>query len=110
MRHRHTFSKAIICLTLLSLSGSFILDIAYGLEITSQDDVYITQAEKGMTAMAAAGTGTSYIVDLLPSMRALPGWLPGVHFKKDAEVWRPHVLAMAREPLSFVEDGMVSSN
>ena len=92
----------------IRLSGAFILDISYGLEVESQDDVFITQAEKGMSAMAAAGTATSYVVDLLPGLKILPSWFPGVHFKKDAAAWRPHVLAMAREPLKHVEDGLVS--
>jgi hypothetical protein len=92
----------------LRLSGAFILDISYGLEVESQDDVFITQAERGMAAMAAAGTGISYVVDLMPSLKVLPSWFPGVHFKKDAAAWRPHVLAMAREPLKYVEDRLVS--
>ncbi|KAJ3518742.1 hypothetical protein NMY22_g13528 [Coprinellus aureogranulatus] len=88
------------------LAGSFILDITYGLEVTSQDDTYITQAEKGMSAMAAAGSGSSYIVDFIPSLKILPSWFPGATFKQHAAAWRPDVLAIAREPLKYVEEAM----
>ncbi|KAJ3523341.1 hypothetical protein NMY22_g11478 [Coprinellus aureogranulatus] len=92
------------------LAGSFILDLTYGLEIASKDDVYITQAEKGMSAMAAAGTASTYIVDFIPRLKALPEWFPGAIFKRHAAKWRPDVLAMAREPLKHVEETLKAGN
>ncbi|KAJ3510173.1 hypothetical protein NMY22_g16052 [Coprinellus aureogranulatus] len=88
-------------------AGAFILDVTYGLEVRSAADPYITQAEKGMHAMAVAGTAATYAVDFIPSLKWLPSWLPGVKFKRDARTWRPHVEGMAREPFKSVEDGLV---
>ncbi|TEB11285.1 cytochrome P450 [Coprinellus micaceus] len=92
------------------LSGSFILDITYGLNVTSKDDIYITQAERGMRGMAAAGTASSYLVDFIPGLQYLPSWLPGMRFKRDASEIRKDALAMAREPLTFVETALRMGN
>ena len=90
-------------------SGSFILDITYGLNVASKEDIYITQAEKGMTGMTAAGTTSSYLVDFIPRLQYLPSWLPGMRFKRNASELRVHALAIPREPLNFVEAALVSS-
>ncbi|KAJ3510174.1 hypothetical protein NMY22_g16051 [Coprinellus aureogranulatus] len=87
-------------------AGAFILDITYSLEIKSPRDPYITQAEQGMHAMSLAGTAATYAVDFIPSLKWLPSWIPGVKFKSDAKVWRPHVEAMARKPFKYVEEGL----
>jgi hypothetical protein len=91
---------------LTRLAGSFILDTTYGLDVNNKDDKYIDQAERGMAAMAAGGT-PGYLVDLIPSLKYLPSWLPGAQFKRDAKVWSRDVSAMPRDCLRFVEDGLV---
>ena len=94
--------------TIYRLAGAFILDITYGLEVESFKDQFIIQVERGMDAMAKAGTSASYMVDFLPSLKILPSWFPGGQFKRDANAWRPYVEGMAREPFKFVEEALVS--
>ncbi|KAF5310372.1 hypothetical protein D9611_012042 [Ephemerocybe angulata] len=91
------------------LSGAFILGITYGLDIKSDEDNYIQQAERAMVSMSAAGT-SSYMVDFLPSLRMLPSWFPGAKFKRDAKLWSPDAIALPRDCLRFVEDGLVGTN
>ncbi|KAJ2928477.1 hypothetical protein H1R20_g8621, partial [Candolleomyces eurysporus] len=87
-------------------AGSFILDVAYGLDIQSKDDFYIQLAERGMRAMALAGTFSGYLVNFIPSLKYLPWWFPGVQFKRDARVWRRDAEAMPRDCLRFAEDAL----
>lgn len=61
-----------------------------------------------MHAMAIAGSGAIYVVDLFPRLRILPSWLPGVKFKSEARMYKPHVVGMARDPYKFVEQCLVS--
>ncbi|RXW11943.1 hypothetical protein EST38_g13911 [Candolleomyces aberdarensis] len=88
------------------LAGSFILDVAYGLDIQSKDDFYIQLAERGMRAMALAGTFSGYLVNFIPSLKYLPWWFPGAQFKRDARVWRRDAEAMPRDCLRFAEDAL----
>jgi len=105
----HTIQRAILGLTALnSLAGSFILDIAYGLNIKSKGDRYIVQAERAMEAMASSATGSRYMIDYFPVLRFLPSWFPGLHFKKDGAAWKPYVDAMPRDCLDFSENAVVS--
>ncbi|RXW20872.1 hypothetical protein EST38_g4984 [Candolleomyces aberdarensis] len=90
------------------LAGAFILDVTYGIDVKNEDDIYIAQAERGMAAMAAAGTASSYMVDFFPSLKYLPSWLPGAQFQREAKAWRKDVTAMPRDCLRFVEDGLAS--
>ncbi|KAF6745976.1 cytochrome P450 [Ephemerocybe angulata] len=91
------------------LAGAFILDIAYGIEVKSDSDIYIQQAERGMAAMAAAGT-SSYLVDFLPSLGMLPSWFPGAHFKREASAWNRDVAAMPRDCLLYTDDALKCGN
>jgi hypothetical protein len=91
------------------LAGSFILDVTYGLDIQSKDDFYIQLAERGMRAMALAGTFSGYLVNFIPSLKYLPSWFPGAQFKRDARVWRRNAEAMPRDCFKFAEDALVSS-
>ncbi|KAH6891777.1 cytochrome P450 [Coprinopsis sp. MPI-PUGE-AT-0042] len=86
--------------------GSFILRAAYGIKVEADDDVYIKQAEHGMSAMAAAGTATSYLVDFIPLLRHVPAWFPGASFQREAMAWKKSVLAMAESPLQYVKHAL----
>lgn len=48
------------------MTGSLLLDIAYGLEVKRKNDPIITIAEKAEFAVAQAGNAGAYLVDLIP--------------------------------------------
>lgn len=57
---------------LCSMTGEIIMGVAYGIDVTSQDDPYIVMAENAMTSFAVAGNagaslGKSDILYLLTS-------------------------------------------
>ncbi|KAI0827125.1 CyP450 monooxygenase [Trametes gibbosa] len=71
-------------LTCCSLFGATIMRIAYGVEVTEEDDEYVAMAEDGLAAFSTLLVPGKYLVELFPVLRFLPGWLPGVRFKRDA--------------------------
>lgn len=54
----------------ISMAGSLIIGVAYGLEVKPKDDPYVETAEKALHAMAMAGNAGSFLVDYIP-IRAL---------------------------------------
>ncbi|KAL1943795.1 hypothetical protein VTO73DRAFT_3613 [Trametes versicolor] len=65
--------------------GATVMRVAYGIEVAdSGDNEYITMAEEGLAAFNRMLVPGKYLVELLPALRFLPKWLPGVCFKRDA--------------------------
>ncbi|KAF5313822.1 hypothetical protein D9619_013035 [Psilocybe cf. subviscida] len=67
--------------------ASSIMSIAYGVKIKGSDDPYIVNAEESIKGMAIAGVPGSFLVDLIPALKHVPGWLPGAGFKEKAAYW-----------------------
>jgi hypothetical protein len=57
---------AFVFLILCSMAGAVIMEIIYGHEVKSIDDVFLQIASKGGRTIAAAGPVGSHIVDLIP--------------------------------------------
>lgn len=58
--------------------------VAYGIEVAEENDEYVTMAEEGLAAFSSLLVPGKYLVELFPTLRFLPRWLPGVRFKRDA--------------------------
>jgi hypothetical protein len=57
----------ILKLTLvLSMAGTVVLSIAYGIEVRPDHDPYVDIGERALHAMAAAGNAGAYLVDTFP--------------------------------------------
>ncbi|KAJ3511009.1 hypothetical protein NLJ89_g4348 [Agrocybe chaxingu] len=82
-------------------AGSYIMFVAYGIDIKSRDDPHLQRAERAMYAMGQAGHG--YIVDHFPSLKILPAWCPGAQFRVDARKWRPDIEDMANIPFEIAQ-------
>jgi hypothetical protein len=48
------------------MAGMIIMYIAYGIEVKSEGDPYVDIAEKSLHAIAKAGNGPAYVVDIVP--------------------------------------------
>lgn len=72
--------------------------MTYGLPVQRTHDPLVEKAEKYFTtALTAAAPGT-YLVNVLPIMKYMPGWVPGVRFKKVGAKIREQLLQMVEEP------------
>lgn len=52
--------------TSLSMAGSEIMEISYGIEVKPHDDPYILIAEHAVESISATTNAGSYLVDVIP--------------------------------------------
>lgn len=64
--------------------GAAIIRITYGLKVADKNDKYLEIAEEALTGFNAAFVPGKYLVEMFPSMRYLPSWLPWAKFKREA--------------------------
>ncbi|KZT66841.1 cytochrome P450 [Daedalea quercina L-15889] len=66
------------------LVAASVLQIGYGIKADAPDDPYllaVAKSLKGFSEMVAPGV---YLVDGFPSLKYIPEWFPGAHFKRRA--------------------------
>ncbi|EJD45476.1 cytochrome P450 [Auricularia subglabra TFB-10046 SS5] len=89
------------------VAAALILKLTYGYDSAEDDDPLVYIAEKGMTNFSLS-TAPGWMVDLVPAIRFLPRWLPGMGFLQKAQTWRAETTAMIEEPYKFVKGQQVS--
>ncbi|KAI9063767.1 O-methylsterigmatocystin oxidoreductase [Trametes sanguinea] len=78
--------------------GATAMQMVYGITISETADRYISIAEKAMAVFNEITVPGRYIVELYPSLKSLPAWLPGMGFKRNAARWRVDVEALRNVP------------
>ncbi|KAJ6463026.1 cytochrome P450 [Mycena vitilis] len=68
-------------------SGSVILRSTYGYPTASRNDPFLVPSEKVIAVFSQAAQPGAWAVDIIPWLRHIPSWLPGVGFKRKAAVW-----------------------
>ncbi|KAF4611646.1 hypothetical protein D9613_003745 [Agrocybe pediades] len=89
-------------------AAATILEITYGHNIKSVDDLFVRLAERAGTLTVEAGTPAASLVDFFPMMRHIPTWAPFSMFKVNALKTRKAVEAMMNIPFDQVKDDMKS--
>ncbi|KAH7142853.1 cytochrome P450 [Dactylonectria estremocensis] len=86
-------------------TGSIILDIAYGYRSEPfKSDPLIDMVGNVMEQFAVAAAPGSWLVDVFPFLRHLPGWLPGTSFKQTAKRMRFDLQNVIDVPYEFVKE------
>ncbi|KAF8902856.1 cytochrome P450 [Mucidula mucida] len=80
------------------LSGSIILRIVYGYDVTVKHDDYLALAEEAMRQIIETSTPGKYLVELMPFLKHLPDWVPGTGFKRQAALYRKTAEALIETP------------
>ncbi|CAE6452271.1 unnamed protein product [Rhizoctonia solani] len=80
--------------------GRTIMRITYGYSVTSVNDPYIKLSEDALRS-SVIGVMGNHPVDTYPILRYLPGWLPGMGFKKEAYEARKIAKRLANEPFDW---------
>ncbi|KAJ2918144.1 hypothetical protein MD484_g2268, partial [Candolleomyces efflorescens] len=86
--------------------GGILMNIAYGFDPKPKDDPYITVALEVTYAFQAAVLPGAFLVDQLPLLKYVPGWIPGAGFKRFAEYYREATYSAQYRPFNFAMDGM----
>ncbi len=68
-----------------SCIGGISTAMTYGLPVRRTRDSLVETAEKAFQAISVAGGAGTYLVNVLPVLKYVPGWIPGVTFKKAAQ-------------------------
>jgi len=91
------------------LTGGIILKIAYGYDVVLEgNDPFVDLIEHANENFNVASVPGAFLVDLFPSLRKLPSWLPGTGFLEIAAKWRKDTDAMVQVPFSYTKEQMVS--
>ena len=85
-----------------------VVGTVYGID--TPDEEYVRMAEIAMHAFDEFRTPGAFWVEYLPILRYIPGWIPGVKFKKVAKYYKPYVESMIRKPFEVVRDAMVRTS
>ncbi|KAK0239655.1 cytochrome P450 [Armillaria nabsnona] len=87
-------------------SASTIMNVTYGIEVSDEDDRYITVAEKALDGMAKAAHPGAFLVDIFPILKHVPEFMPFAGFKRKAREWRKAVLEMRDAPYEAVKNAL----
>ncbi|BCR92212.1 uncharacterized protein ACHE_80112A [Aspergillus chevalieri] len=92
-------------------AGAVILKIAYGYAIEPHGrDPLVDLANDSMEKFSIAGTPGTWLVDIIPFLKQLPTWFPGMEFKKTANAWRRTLLTTIEKPYLLVREQMRRDN
>ena len=76
--------------------------------MTSADDAFLTIATKcaNLLINEIGNPGSIWVVDVVPALRHLPSWLPGMSWKRKAKVWKAQMEEMVNGPFEFAQDAV----
>lgn len=90
------------------MAGATIMSVGYGLDVETQNDPYITTAERSVHHLFEAAVPGAFLVDSIPSLKKVPEWIPGAGFKKKAREWRVLSQKMVTLPFKAAKSNIVS--
>ncbi|GJE96487.1 cytochrome P450 [Phanerochaete sordida] len=79
------------------MAASTLLDVVYGLEVRRGDPV-VELAQQAVDTLTEFLNIGIFLVDVIPWLKVLPSWLPGVDFKRRAARWKKVVDGMYDVP------------
>ncbi|KAI1170366.1 cytochrome P450 [Nemania sp. FL0916] len=89
------------------LVGATMLKIAYGYTAEAHGhDILIGMVGDCMKKFARAAVPGAFMVDIIPFLKHVPGWMPGTAFKRTARQWASELLNVAEKPFAFVKHQM----
>ena len=96
-----------MCARALSYTAAIAMSLAYGYEIAEANDRYVAIAEDAISKAVASVLPGARLVNVVPALRHLPAWLPGMGFKRHAREVARLTDDMVNLPFAFVKEEMV---
>ncbi|KAF4341166.1 oxidoreductase [Fusarium beomiforme] len=88
-------------------AGSVILKVVYGYTAEQfKADPLLNTVRKVVDEFGIAAKPGAFMVDLIPLLKYVPGWVPGAGFKTTAKQWRSNLESSVEEPAAFVKQQM----
>ncbi len=101
-------ARAVLCV-LTTLSSTFmatIVKVVYGLEL-AETDPEAARIEKMLEGLQALTPG-KYLVEFLPFLQHVPGWVPGTGFQRELGAWRDATVGTKEGLFKKAMEGIVS--
>ncbi|KAJ7175924.1 cytochrome P450 [Mycena filopes] len=89
-----------------TLAAAIIMSTVYGYEIEPVNDRFVILAENAVKKLADSFLPGAAVVNTFPSLRYLPGWIPGCGFQYIAAECRDVLDEMKHAPFEFVKQHM----
>ena len=90
-----------------STFAAAIVKILYGFDVEESEDPYVARMEEVLKSLVAFTPGHT-IVESLPILRFVPGWVPGAGFQKKFAAARRAANGIKEDLYSRTKAGMVS--
>ncbi|KAK7682349.1 hypothetical protein QCA50_014554 [Cerrena zonata] len=88
-------------------SGAIILMMTYGYSVEGDNDYFVNVVDKAIANFSLATSPGTFMMDIIPSLRFLPKWFPGMkRYWDTVATWNRETLRMIDEPYDFVKQQM----
>ncbi|KAK1852205.1 cytochrome p450 oxidoreductase [Colletotrichum chrysophilum] len=85
-------------------AGSIILKVVYGYNAEQEKrDPLIDMIQQCTEDLSSSGVPGAFLVDIIPSLRYVPDWVPGTGWKKLARKWAYELNLAIETPFAFVQ-------
>ncbi|KAI0069255.1 cytochrome P450 [Artomyces pyxidatus] len=88
--------------------AAIVLKLTYGYDVKDHDDPVLTNTYPATTQFSLVTIPGAYLVDLLPSLRYLPSWLPGMQWKRSVADYAEKSQTLANVPFTFAKQHLIS--
>ena len=88
----------------ISLFGTTMMKVSYGIDIQESNDPYIIVAKEAMGGIHEAGVPGAFWVDVFPALKYVPSWFPSAGFQKKAAHWREVNKSLIKNPFRYVKE------
>ncbi|RDB17682.1 hypothetical protein Hypma_001256 [Hypsizygus marmoreus] len=93
---------------ILRFSTAIIMQVAFGHQVMSDDDVYVKIAQESGNIVANAGPPGGTPIDFFPFLQYLPSWFPGAYYAGYARERRDGITRMFDYPFEQMQTAMAS--
>ncbi len=83
------------------------LMMSHGHTVKEDSDPIVSLVELSMDQFSKCTRPGAFLVDIIPALRFLPSWFPGMGFQTIAASWKRTLDDMVDIPHNFVKDQMV---
>ncbi|KAK0209261.1 cytochrome P450 [Desarmillaria ectypa] len=91
-------------------AGAIILKISHGYMVQEENDPFVELAEMSMDQFSLSTAPGGFLVNIIPILRHVPGWLPGARFKRTAREWASTLNDFMERPHNYVKQEMAAGN
>ena len=81
--------------------------MTYSINVRPYNDPYIKIAEEGVKAAGELLIPGAFLVDIIPVLKYVPGWVPGAKFQSKAAMMRKHAARIRNTTFAATEELMV---